>query len=400
MNRSANVVVGLGWGDEGKGAVTDYLCSKAQNPLVIRFNGGQQAGHTVCLPDGRRHVFSNFGAGTLRGVPTYWSAYCTCSISNILNEYEALIKQGVSPQLYLDAACPITTHYDVLYNQLLEQQRGNGRHGSCGMGFGTTLQRQESNVYFTAGELLNPKACVEKLAQIRNYYAAKATTELAVDFNSFNHAAADTRFKAHLIRFLQLLDNAFFITNEAEVFANQRWSEYVFEGAQGILLDMEFGVFPHVTRSNTTSKNALEIISRNRIEDVTVNCVSRCYHTRHGEGPFVENDNYLSLKNNAAETNVFNQHQGNFKTAPLDINQMQYALQAETSISGSIEKNLFFTCLDQVNADAIPYTQNGELKTTNLSFLTGLLQTSFQQVLFSNSPCNTGVQLLQTEASN
>ncbi len=62
----ARAVIGLGFGDEGKGITTDYLCSRANNPLVIRFSGGQQAGHTVVNKFGK-HTFSNFGSGTLRG---------------------------------------------------------------------------------------------------------------------------------------------------------------------------------------------------------------------------------------------------------------------------------------------------------------------------------------------
>ena len=70
------VIIGLGFGDEGKGLITDYFCSKLKNPLVIRFSGGHQVGHTVIYND-IRHMFSNFGSGTLRNIPTYWSKFCT-----------------------------------------------------------------------------------------------------------------------------------------------------------------------------------------------------------------------------------------------------------------------------------------------------------------------------------
>ncbi|MFW2477394.1 MAG: adenylosuccinate synthetase, partial [Sediminibacterium sp.] len=125
--KKATVIVGLGYGDEGKGLLTDYYCHNADRPLVIRFNGGQQAGHTVVLKNGTRHVFSNFGSGTLRGVSTYWSAYCTFSPRYFLEELSLL---PITPMLYLDPACPVTTHYDVLYNRALEISRGKNRYGS------------------------------------------------------------------------------------------------------------------------------------------------------------------------------------------------------------------------------------------------------------------------------
>jgi len=69
--RRAIVTVGLGFGDEGKGAAVDFLCRRHGADLVVRYSGGSQAGHNVQLPDGRRHTFSQFGAGTLAGVSTY-----------------------------------------------------------------------------------------------------------------------------------------------------------------------------------------------------------------------------------------------------------------------------------------------------------------------------------------
>ncbi len=390
MSNAASIVVGLGFGDEGKGLATDYLCGRSTNLLVIRFNGGQQAGHTVCMPDGRRHVFSSFGAGTLRGAATYWSTYCTCAISALLNEYFALEKLGATPQLYIDENCAITTHYDALYNRLQEQHRGNNRHGSCGMGFGNTVQRQLSGISFTAKDLLKANECEKRLLQIRNYYQLKVLEELHVDFNSFDHTREDNRFMNNLVQLHFLKNHSIFITTEEAVFKSRQWDHYVFEGAQGILLDMDAGYFPHVTRSNTTSKNALEIINRNkgRFSSVEIYYITRAYHTRHGEGPFVANAPLLQLANNQQETNIFNNHQGNFRTGPLDINQVQYALQADGCISAGIPKNLIITCTDQVEKNNLLYTQHQQLQSTSVFRIPELLQQPFQQVFMSSSPCS------------
>jgi len=89
MNESI-AVIGLGFGDCGKGMVTSYLCSQTENPVVVRFSGGHQAGHTVYHKNGEGHICSNFGAGVLQGVPTFWSDKCTVDPIGIVNEMDAL----------------------------------------------------------------------------------------------------------------------------------------------------------------------------------------------------------------------------------------------------------------------------------------------------------------------
>jgi adenylosuccinate synthase len=74
--KKAKVVIGLGFGDEGKGICTDFLCSQNPEAIVIRFSGGQQAAHTVLL-NGKKHVHSSFASGALRGLPSYFSEHCT-----------------------------------------------------------------------------------------------------------------------------------------------------------------------------------------------------------------------------------------------------------------------------------------------------------------------------------
>src|SRR6187402_1559457 len=104
MVENAFVVIGLGYGDEGKGLTTDYLCKEYKNSIVIRFNGGQQAGHCVVMNDGRQHIFSNLGSGTFRNVPTYWSKYCTFSPGFFLEEFNEI---DFNTHFYIDLQCPV-----------------------------------------------------------------------------------------------------------------------------------------------------------------------------------------------------------------------------------------------------------------------------------------------------
>lgn len=146
------IVVGLGFGDEGKGLTTSFLCSQTKNPLVVRFNGGHQAGHTVVYKD-QRHVFSNFGSGTLQGVPTYWSEFCTFYPVTFLKEFE-LLSSVVDPVIFINPLCPVTTPFDVEDNRVYEETH---QHGSVGVGFGATLQRQQDHYKLGNYILINPK---------------------------------------------------------------------------------------------------------------------------------------------------------------------------------------------------------------------------------------------------
>ena len=90
----SHIVMGLGYGDEGKGITTDYLASTLKNPIVVRYSGGQQAGHTVIV-DGIKHIHSNFCSGSLRDVPSYFSEHTTFYPVTIAREL-AVLKPKVS----------------------------------------------------------------------------------------------------------------------------------------------------------------------------------------------------------------------------------------------------------------------------------------------------------------
>lgn len=359
---SSHIVLGSGFGDEGKGLAVDFLSRQFTNPLVIRFNGGHQAGHTVATPEGQRHVFSNFGAGTLAGAPTYWSNYCTFSPVAVLSEYNSLKTSDVKNiKLYVDNLCHVVTPYDVWANR--QHEDSDDKHGSCGVGFGTTIARNTLTPYrLYARDLLFPYVVKEKLKQIRNYYFK------GLDTMPFNADFEDTKFLETVLPNLRKLVDEKVITMIAEekLFQHYFFESYIFEGAQGILLDMDHGFFPHVTRSNTTSKNALKIIRRNKLDiDVTpeIYYMTRCYQTRHGLGPMSNEGTEVNLKNNELETNITNKYQGEFKKGILDLDLLQYALKTDENYSYGLNKRLFITCLDQIeNVDKIPHTENGKIK--------------------------------------
>ncbi|WP_052732432.1 adenylosuccinate synthetase [Hymenobacter terrenus] len=400
MTKQAHIVIGLGFGDEGKGLATDWLCGQAlaqgQTPLVVRFNGGHQAGHTVATANGQRHVFSNFGAGTLRGVPTYWSAYCTFSPGSVLKEYAALREAGAAPRLLVDALCPVTTHYDVLYNRALETARGAARHGSCGLGFGATIERHEQTpLRLYAHDLRFPAVYSHKLGQIRAHYRARIQAETGFDFDQLDHEAEDRRFAEYAGELSQLHGEGSiqFVAEAVVLGPAAPWQTYVFEGAQGILLDMDFGLFPHVTRSRTTRANALALLRRNQpalAATAEIHYVTRAYHTRHGAGP-LPHEAPLALVNTAGETNQLNDYQGHFRAGPLSIELLNYALTCDATFSPGLSKHLLVTCIDQLPDGLLPCWHDEQLQKVAPTTLPELLEADFASCRFSSSSHGSGL---------
>ena len=168
--RNAIVVVGANFGDEGKGLAVDTIVARDPDATVIRFNGGAQAGHTVVAEDGRRHVFSHFGAGTLRGAATFLSRFFVVQPSIFVREAVELAGIGVNPVVFVDPDAQVTTPFDVFINQWVEETRGGTRHGSVGVGFGETIERAELGYPLAVRELGDDKCILEILTRIRDVW--------------------------------------------------------------------------------------------------------------------------------------------------------------------------------------------------------------------------------------
>lgn len=338
-----HIVLGMGYGDEGKGVFTDYLSSKLDHPVVVRFNGGHQCGHTVVHANGHFHVFSNFGAGTFRQVPTFLSRVCTIDPTGMAREFGALRRLGVSPVLFADPLAMVTTPFDKFYNV---SDRANLAHGTVGVGFGATVERNQGPYKLFAQDLFFPAILDRKLAAVRDYYRIKFKARglescieaLELEIMRIDQFMRDVEVARGIIRLL----------TEKELFA-MGFENYIFEGGQGILLDMDFGIFPHVTRSNTTSKNAFEILNRNgSAGDATVYYLTRAYQSRHGNGWMSAENHLVTLVNNAHETNGPHGRQGEFRTGILDTDMLRYALQCDASYAGTAEKRMVVSCMDQL----------------------------------------------------
>ena len=130
--RKAIIVVGANYGDEGKGLAAYAAAPAGEKCLNVMINGGPQRGHTVDLPDGRRHVFHHFGSAALKGAVSCADEDYMVNPALLREEYVELRKDfALTPRLLVHEKCRVTTPWDMMTGQIIEESRGRKRHGSC-----------------------------------------------------------------------------------------------------------------------------------------------------------------------------------------------------------------------------------------------------------------------------
>ena len=144
--RKAKIIIGCNYGDEGKGLAAAQFAAKANGRcLNVLINGGAQRGHTVEAADGRRHVFHHFGSGTFHGAVSCADKDFIVNPLLYCGERKELAQGfGVLPQLLVSAQCRVSTPYDMMLGQIIEENRGKARHGSCGCGIQETRVRYQT----------------------------------------------------------------------------------------------------------------------------------------------------------------------------------------------------------------------------------------------------------------
>ncbi|GGM97813.1 adenylosuccinate synthase [Actinoplanes campanulatus] len=303
-------VVDLGYGDAGKGTVVDFLCATEEKRAVLRFNGGAQAAHNVITEDGRHHTFSQFGSGTLRGVPTHLTRFMVVDPLSLAGEAAAL--GNPFHLLTVDGEALLATPWHRAANQRRERSL---RHGSCGMGVGETMAyASEHPDAPKVADVLSPARLRRRLAAVREALDVPGPP-------------------------LDDVVEAFVAFGEAVRIVGPSWTSRllaegpcVFEGAQGVLLDEWRGWHPHTTWSTTTFANALSLCP-----DLLRLGVIRTYTTRHGAGPFVtEAPLDLPEAHNGRDP-----WQGDFRVGHFDAVAHRYAVE----VAGGVDA-LAITHLD------------------------------------------------------
>jgi len=274
------VVVGSQWGDEGKAKIVDFLTEYAD--LVIRFQGGANAGHTVIV-DGKKFIFHLIPAGIM-------SPGKTCVIGNgvvfepaqFITELEEMRNQGIyyEGRIFISKRASVVMPYHKFMDQLRETRRGAGKIGTTGRGIGPAYADKAARTGIRIGDLLSPvdlKDKIEASLDEKNELLVKVYNE-----KPFDAAALTEEF----LRFGETLrpyaiDSSTFINK-----AIKDGKRLLFEGAQGTVLDIDHGTYPFVTSSNTIAAAACtgSGIGPTKIDEVIG--VSKAYTTRVGNGPF------------------------------------------------------------------------------------------------------------------
>lgn len=347
-----HIITDLGYGDSGKGSMVDYIIragrSDSKKFLVIRLQGGHQVGHTVKFDEPGKtpvlHEFRNFGSGTFQGIDTWYGPETTMFPLGLEAEYNELLLKKFKPFNYYHPDVMVTTSYDIAFNRWSEDSKGIKRHGSVGMGFNATIERNKK-CQFTVGMLVNSNQYILqlKLQSIKDYYRDWGVPSSVLD---------EVDFAGEIEVYSNVAKSGIFDVRALP--KHNLYTDLIFEPNQGILLDQKYGMFPHVTRSTTTSAAAYEYITKHFKTDYKVikrYAISRCYHTRHGAGPF---DQFpIELKNTEMESNKFNSYQHDFKVSKLDLQLLEYALRVNFLEHSEIENarivdHVVFTCFDQL----------------------------------------------------
>lgn len=388
----ADVVIGANYGDEGKGLITDYLAARENsNTVVVRFNGGAQAGHTVQLQNGKRHVFSHFSSGTFAGAQTYLSEFFIANPILFSKEMLKLKALGYCPKVIIHPRAFVTTPYDMFINQLVENSRGIKRHGSCGVGVGETIERNLHDKFqLKVNNLLDTTSIKKKLLSIRDEWLELRLVQLIGRKLTPDEKAliCSKEIFEHFLSDIQVFRDYCEMANYNYL---ENGSKLIFEGAQGLLLDQNHKNFPHVTRSNTGLQNVSTIVNQLKITHLDIHYVTRCYLTRHGAGPLPNEYSVFPSPLFKDDTNRPHKFQGSLRFAPLNL----YNLNMETNsdlkkLSKQISKKtiLAVTCLDQFQQKIALAQKSGRvLEFEKNDYLNVLMErTQFNGYVFNYSP--------------
>ena len=303
-------VAGKNYGDEGKGLATDYFVLKRtscpSDSLVIRHNGGAQAGHTVDMSDGRRFVFHQLSSGSFRGASTLWADTFMPDLYKLEEEVDDFRSIAEVPKIYASLKCSPVVIFDVLLNQALEDARRDDRHGSCGMGINEADLRRRAGFGIGMETVLgsSAKTLYNKLTDIRKNYVQERMHQIEEEVPLSDEYIKLINDDNMLCNYIDAyLYNAEKITgvDDGMIFKLiDNSSGIVFEGAQGLLLDTDYKKgAPHLTSSKTGLNNPASFCKKFNLKIDEAVYVSRSYVTRHGNGP-------LPLEMDKEESSCFN----------------------------------------------------------------------------------------------
>lgn len=385
------IVIGANYGDEGKGKMTDYLASQAivqnKKTIVVCSNGGAQRGHTVQLDNGYRHIFHHLGSGTLAGADTYLPQTFIVNPMIFMKEYNELLNSPLGrdtslwPKIFVNPDCLISTPFDMMNNQIIEENRTH-RHGSCGVGIWETILRQGATFYemsqMTDEEMFN------YLKWVRDTYSSKRLLDKKIKA-ILSNKWKDIYYNDQLIRnYIEDFRMFCLITHCSSDDILTGYDKIIFENGQGLLIDYDSDPV-YSTPSHTGLEIPLKMIDilklrlklhkDIKIPAVEIYYITRSYYTRHGMGNLMYECDAkdISELNLNTETNQFNTNQGIFRYGKLYydglIERLKHYTDSKNKISDLIKDYSYTTSLVITHCDEClpPRLVNNELR--NKGFL-------------------------------
>ncbi|BDC98395.1 adenylosuccinate synthase [Persicobacter psychrovividus] len=273
-----DILLGLQWGDEGKGKIVDYLAPKYDT--VARFQGGPNAGHTLEF-DGIKHVLHQIPSGIFReNILNIVGNGVVLDIVIFKDEIKkmASFNFDVKERLVLSKKAQLILPTHRLLDAAYEQSKGDKKIGSTLKGIGPTYQDKVARVGLRAGDLLAPNFKERYDNLVAQHCRILDSYNFEYDLEQVNK----TFFEAvEYIKGFKMVDGAYFINDRLN-----KGQSVLAEGAQGSLLDIDFGSYPYVTSSNTTSAGACSGMGVAPGKIGRVYGIFKAYCTRVGSGPF------------------------------------------------------------------------------------------------------------------
>ena len=276
---SSQVVVGTQWGDEGKGKIVDVLAEKAD--LIVRFQGGDNAGHTVVV-NGKKHVLHLLPSGVLHEDATcIIGPGVVCNPFVLLEEMDTLKKDGLSTDhIVISDRAQMLMPYHKVQDTLEESANGN-KIGTTKRGIGPCYADKYARTGIRFHEFVNFETFKERLKECVTFKNKLFTAVYGAEPMDYDKMVAD--FAAIHDRIVPMIKETTHLVNDAL----DQDKRVLFEGAQAAMLDINYGTYPYVTSSSPTSAGVTvgAGVAPSRIK--TVCGVVKAYSTRVGGGPFV-----------------------------------------------------------------------------------------------------------------
>jgi adenylosuccinate synthase len=274
------VIIGAQWGDEGKGKIVDWLTENRD--AVVRFHGGHNAGHTLVV-GGRKIVLHLLPSGILHdNIMCLIGNGVVVSPQDLLKEISELEKLGISvrPKLKISEACPLILPYHVAIDKARELKKGTNKIGTTGRGIGPAYEDKVARRAIRIQDLFSENIFNDKLLENLEYYNFMLT-------NYYHSAAIDyNKTRDEILSCAPAIKEMVSDVSRKLFNLHQSGKKIIFEGAQGTLLDVDFGTYPFVTSSNCVAGSVTtgSGISPRMIDYVIG--IAKAYTTRVGSGPF------------------------------------------------------------------------------------------------------------------